>query len=156
MFKKILVALDHSPRDAVLLSYVRQLAALTRAEILLLHVSTGWKAQWQSDLNLADSEEIHEDRAYLDRIQADLHGQGFTARARHAAGNPADEILKAAREEHCDLIAMAIHGHRLLSDVIYGSTITKVRHAAATPIFLVRAGEQDSPPLAPRDEGDQC
>ncbi|MGH9470541.1 MAG: universal stress protein, partial [Terriglobia bacterium] len=60
MFKKILVALDHSRADSILLAYVKQLARLTHAEVLLLHVSTGWKAQWQRDLNLSDSQEMYE------------------------------------------------------------------------------------------------
>lgn len=138
MFKKILVALDHSKADAVLLSQVKELARLTHGEVLLLHVSTGWKAQWQQDLNLTDSDEMHEDRAYLKTLEDELRSEGYIVSARHAAGKPADEILKTAREEQCDLIAMASHGHRLLDDVIYGTTITKVRHAAETPIFLVR------------------
>ena len=33
-----------------------------------------------------------------------------------ARGNPPDEILKTAEHEHCDLIAMTTHGHRLLGD----------------------------------------
>lgn len=138
MFKKILVALDHSPADAILLGYVRDFARLTQAEILLLHVSTGWKAQWQKDLNLTDSEEMREDRAYLKKVEGELQGEGYTVSAQHAAGMPADEILRTSRQEQCDLIAMASHGHRLLHDVIYGTTITKVRHAAEIPIFLVR------------------
>ncbi len=146
MFKKILVALDHSRADAVLLSYVRKLARLTHAEIVLLHVSTGWKAQWQTDLNLTDSEEMLEDRAYLGVVEAELQSEGFGVTARHGMGKPAEEILKTAREEHCDLITMATHGHRLLHDVIYGATITKVRHAAEIPVFLVRASEEEARP----------
>ncbi|MGH9406554.1 MAG: universal stress protein [Terriglobia bacterium] len=138
MFKKILVALDHSRADALLLGYVKDLARLMQSEILLLHVSTGWKAQWQRDLNLTDSDEMQEDRAYLRTVENELRDSGFSVSARHAAGKPADEILGAARQERCDLIAMASHGHRLLRDVIYGATITKVRHAAEVPIFLVR------------------
>lgn len=138
MFKKILVALDHSTADAVLLGQVKELALLMQSEILLLHVSTGWKAQWQSDLNLTDSEEMHGDRAYLKTVEDQLRGEGFTVRAKHAAGSPAREILKTTREERCDLIAMATHGHRLLLDVIYGTTITHVRHASEVPLFLVR------------------
>jgi nucleotide-binding universal stress UspA family protein len=34
---------------------------------------------------------------------------------------------------------MTTHGHRFISDLIYGATITKVRHEADIPIFLVRA-----------------
>ncbi len=139
MFKKILVALDHSKADKALLPHVLELSRLTGAEILLLHVSTGWAAQWQQDLNLSDSPEIMEDREYLQKVEQEVRSLGFTVAARHGAGKPAEEILKAARDEHCDLIAMAAHGHRFLSDVIYGTTITKVRHEADIPIFLVKA-----------------
>lgn len=149
MFKKILIALDHSPADEVLLSHVKDLARLTGAEILLLHVSTGWKAQWQRDLNLTDSQEMHEDRAYLNQVERRLSQEGFRVSARHASGKPADQILRAVREEHCDLIAMATHGHRLLLDIIYGETIEKVRHEAEIPLFLVRGsldeGERSKP-----------
>lgn len=138
MFKKILVALDHSNADAVLLPRVKELARLTGAEILLLHVSTGWAAQWQSNLNLSDSPEMEEDRQYLKGLEQDLLHEGFRVSSRHAAGKPSDEILKFAREEGCDLIAMSTHGHRLLQDLIYGTTITRVRHESEVPIFLVR------------------
>jgi nucleotide-binding universal stress UspA family protein len=140
MFKKILVALDHSKADEALLPKVKELARLTHAEILLLHVSTGWAAQWQTSLNLSDSAEMAEDREYLSRVESELRREGFAVSARHGKGKPAEEILKAAREEQCDLIAMTTHGHRLLSDLIYGATITHVRHEAEVPIFLVRAG----------------
>jgi nucleotide-binding universal stress UspA family protein len=139
MFKKILVALDHSAADAALLPKVKDLARLTSAEILLLHVSTGWAAQWQSDLNLSDSPEMEEDRHYLQKIQEELVSEGFRVFSRHAAGKPSDEILKSAREENCDLIAMTTHGHRWLQDLIYGTTITRVRHESEVPIFLVKA-----------------
>jgi hypothetical protein len=33
---------------------------------------------------------------------------------------------------------MTTQGHRLLSDLIYRTTITKVRHEADIPIFLVK------------------
>src|SRR5215469_15160723 len=124
MFKKILVALDHSNADAVLLPRVKELARLTGGGILLLHVSTGWAAQWQSNLNLSDSPEMEEDRQYLKRVEGDLRAEGFQVSSRHATGKPSDEILKSAREECCDLIAMTTHGHRLLQDLIYGATIT--------------------------------
>jgi nucleotide-binding universal stress UspA family protein len=142
MFRRILAALDHSEADASLLSWVKQLAQLTGAQILLLHVSTGWRAQWQSDLNLADSDEMQEDRAYLRHVEEQLRQEGLQVEARHASGRAADEILKTAREEGCDLIAMATHGHHLLLDIIYGETIEKVRHEAEIPLFVVRPAGQ--------------
>jgi manganese transport protein len=47
--------------------------------------------------------------------------------------------LETARAEQCDLIAMTTHGHRLISDLIHGTTITRVRHESNVPILLVRA-----------------
>lgn len=139
MFKKILAALDNTKADEALLPRVKELARLTHAEILLFHVATGWAAQWQENLNLTDSQEIKEDREYLEKVANELRGQGFTVKVRLSSGEPADEILKSARAENCDLIAMTTHGHRFISDLIYGATITKVRHEADIPIFLVKA-----------------
>jgi manganese transport protein len=139
MFKKILVALDHSKADKVLLPRVKELATLTQAEILLLHVSTGWAAQWQDNLNLSDSQEIKEDREFLEDVAEGLREEGFRVTARHERGEAARAILQTARAEHCDLIAMAAHGHKLIADLIHGTTITKVRHESEIPIFLVKA-----------------
>jgi len=139
MFKKILVALDHSKADNELLPRVKELAKLAQAEILLLHVSTGWAAQWQDNLNLSDSQEIKEDREYLERVAQKLREEGFPVTARHERGEPSRAILKTAREEHCDLIAMAAHGHKLIADLVHGTTITKVRHESEIPIFLIKA-----------------
>lgn len=138
MFKKILVALDHSKADAALLPPVQELARLMKSEIVLVHVSTGWKAQWQKDLNLSDSEEMQGDRAYLRQVEQQFRGEGFKVTACHGKGTPADEIVRIASVEHCDLIAMATHGHRLISDLVHGTTITRVRHETEIPMFLVR------------------
>ena len=139
MFKKILVALDHSKADDFLLPRIKELAQLTHAELLLLHVSTGWAAQWQENLNLSDSREIREDREYLEKISEELRRDNLQVKTHHASGEPARAILRTAESEGCDLIAMTTHGHRLISDLIHGTTITKVRHESNIPLFLVKA-----------------
>ena len=139
MFKKILVALDHSKADEILLPRIKELAMLTHAEVLLLHVSTGWAAHWQDNLNLSDSQEMKEDREYLDSVARRLRAEGLKVMTRHDRGRPSEAILKTARGEGCDLIAMAAHGHKLIADLIHGTTIDKVRHESEIPIFLVKA-----------------
>jgi manganese transport protein len=57
-----------------------------------------------------------------------------------ALGNPPTEILRTAAAQSCDLIAMASHGHKLIGDIIHGSTIEHVRHNTTIPIIVVRAG----------------
>lgn len=139
MYTRILVALDHTPADGSLLPHVEALSRLTGAELLLVHVADGWAAQWQEHLNLADSQEIREDRAYLESIATRLTGDGLRVRPLLTQGDPSREITKIARAQGCDLIAMTTHGHRFIADFWLGSTIDKVRHETEIPLLLVRA-----------------
>jgi nucleotide-binding universal stress UspA family protein len=139
MYTRILVALDHTSADDSLLPHVTELARLTRAELLLVHVADGWAAQWQEHLNLADSQEIREDRAYLETIATRLSNDGLMVRPLLTQGDPSREITKIARAQGCDLIAMTTHGHRFIADFWLGSTIDKVRHDTEIPLLLVRA-----------------
>ena len=142
MYRRILAALDHTEADDVLLPHIRDLARLTGAEVLLVHVADGWAARNFDRLNLVESEEIREDRAYLERTAAALRDTGLTVHMRLAMGDPPREILKLADEEQCDLIAMTTHGHRLIGDILFGSTIEYVRHRCKAPLLVVSAAHR--------------
>jgi manganese transport protein len=137
MFKKILVALENGPADQNIIPYITELALFHDAEILLVHVADGWVARNYDDLQLKESEEMKEDRAYLEKIAHDIKGRGLEVSTRLALGNPPEEILETAEKEGNDLIALTSHGHRFLEDILYGSTIDKVRHKSTIPILVV-------------------
>lgn len=138
MYRRILVPLEHSAADEAILSHVRQLARLCQSSLLLIHVADGWAARNLKPLNLRESEEMRADREYIERCCASLRNDGFEADSLLAGGEPAIEIAAAADRESCDLIAMAVHGHKGLQDVIYGQTANKVRHLTAVPVLMVR------------------
>jgi len=139
MFSRILVAIENSPADRTILDYVQRLARLTNASLLLVHVADGWAARNYDELQLRESEEMIADREYLDRLRQELEAAGFRVEARLAAGDPANELIRLAREEGVDLVAMATHGHRGVSDILHGSTVHHVRHTVEVPVFLVKA-----------------
>jgi nucleotide-binding universal stress UspA family protein len=139
MYARILVPLEHAPADETILTHVRELARRLGSSLVLIHVADGWVARNIKELDLRESEEMREDRAYLEQISARLQGEGLDVDAVLAAGDPAKEIAAAAEREGCDLIAMATHGHRLLEDVVRGSTATALRHITKVPILMVRA-----------------
>ena len=139
MYKQILIPLDNSPVDNVILSHIRPLAKLTGANLVLVHVADGYVARYQKQLNLEDSQEIKEDRLYLERKEKELREEGFQVKAFLGEGDPASEILAVADQEHCDLIAMSTHGHRFLKDVILGSVADNIRHRTDIPILMIRA-----------------
>src|ERR1700733_1728323 len=138
MYRKILVALDTTPSDRALLESVGALASILKAELLLVHVADGWVARNFDQLNLVESQEMKEDWQYLEERAADLRANSaLTVTTRLALGSPSAQILKVAEAEGCDLIALASHGHRLVGDIIHGSTIEVVRHRARIPIIVV-------------------
>jgi nucleotide-binding universal stress UspA family protein len=141
MYKKILVALENSRADQTLLPHVAELAKVHGSDLLLVHVADGFVARNYNQLNLIESDEMKNDRAYLENAAANLRGGGLNIDTYLALGDPAEGILKAAQDRQCDLIAMTAHGHRLLGDLLFGSTINEVRHKAHVPVLLVRAGK---------------
>jgi nucleotide-binding universal stress UspA family protein len=139
MYKHILVAVENSRADRAILNHVEQLARLTGARLLLVHVADGWAARAYDELKLRESEEMQADRAYLDGLRAELASRGIAVEARLAAGDPAKELVRLAEQEHVDLIAMATHGHRFLSDLLHGTTVGHVRHSVKVPVLLLKA-----------------
>ena len=139
MYRRILVAIENSPADRTILTHVSELARLTGAELLLVHVADGWAARNFDQLKLRESEEMQSDRAYLERLRVDLESRGFKVEARLAMGDPATELVKASEELGVDLIAMSTHGHRFIKDILLGATADKVRHLVKVPVLLLRA-----------------
>jgi nucleotide-binding universal stress UspA family protein len=138
MYQHILIPLENSVADDTILSHIKPLARLTGAKLLLVHVADGWVARNFNQLKLAESEEMKEDRSYLEKRNRELTEQGFICDAVLALGEPSDEIIKLAQQKEVDLIAMTTHGHRLVTDLLYGSTADKVRHQVNVPVLLLK------------------
>jgi nucleotide-binding universal stress UspA family protein len=138
MYQHILIPLENSTADETILAHIRPLARMTGARLLLVHVSDGWVARNFNQLQLAESEEMKQDRFYLEKRSRELTAEGFSCEAVLALGEPSDEIIKLAGEKDVDLIAMTTHGHRFVSDLLYGSTADKVRHQVNVPVLLLK------------------
>jgi len=80
MYKKILVALENSRADQALIPHVIELARQFKSELLLVHVADGWAARNYERLQLVESEEMKEDRAYLERMAGELRQNGGFAK----------------------------------------------------------------------------
>ncbi len=139
MYKKILVTLENSRTDEAILRHIELLAKPLGSTLLLVHVADGWMARHRERLNLAESEEMRVDRAYLETVRARFASAGIPAETQLLWGEPADEIVKVAEASGVDLIAMSTHGHRFLADLVYGSTANKVRHTVDIPVLLLKA-----------------
>ena len=139
MYHRILVPVENSSYDERILDHVRQLARYCGASVVLIHVADGWAARNIQQLNLRESEEMRDDRVYIEGLATRLTADGLSAEALLATGDPSAEIAAAAERERCDLIAMSTHGHRFIADLIYGSVANAVRHMTSVPVLLLRA-----------------
>jgi nucleotide-binding universal stress UspA family protein len=142
MYKTILVALENTPTDEVILRHIRGLAKVLGSQLVVMHVADGFVARTQEQLNLEDSQEIRADREYLLRRVAELEGEGFRARSLLGLGDPATQLVAAAKREGADLIAMATHGHKGIEDIVLGSVATGVRHKTEIPVLMVKAARK--------------
>jgi nucleotide-binding universal stress UspA family protein len=138
MYKSILVPVENRETDQTILRHIRSLARLTNAKLILVHVADGWVARNYEQFKLQESDEMRRDREYLSNLENELRSEGFEVRSVLAMGEPATEIIKLARSEPVELIAMTTHGHRFVSDLLYGSTADKVRHSVDVPVLLLK------------------
>ncbi len=137
MYDKILVTLDCTPTDRAIIDHVKQLAKLTHSHLVLLHVADGWAARtYGKD---AVGPEITEDTAYLEKVRAEFQSMDIPAKAELAYGEPVREIVNWVQKNGCDLVAMSTHGHRLLADIVLGTTASRVQHSVSVPVLLLRA-----------------
>ncbi|MBI5836093.1 MAG: universal stress protein [Candidatus Eisenbacteria bacterium] len=137
MYQKILITVDHTPTDRAILDHVKPMAKLMNSRVVLLHVATGWAAQWYGADGV--SEEIREDQAYLEKVKAEFEAEAIPVETHLAFGDPVKEIVRWVQEQGCDLIAMSTHGHRFLADIFLGATASKVQHQVSVPVLLLRA-----------------
>jgi len=137
MYKKILVTLDATPTDRAIIEHIKALAKIMHSTVVLLHVADGWAARmYGAD---AVSPEVTEDKAYLEKIQAEFQSAGIPAESALAFGDPPGEIIKFVQEKGCDLVAMSTHGHRFMGDLFLGTTAPRVQHSVSVPVLLLRA-----------------
>lgn len=136
MYQKILVPVDGTAGDSLILDHVRGLARLTGASLILFHVADGWEARYLG--SGARSPEVQRDTRYLEDLAQRLRDEGYPVESIIGFGDPGREIVRLAAERGCDLIAMSTHGHRFISDILYGSPADHVRHRVTIPVLLLK------------------
>jgi nucleotide-binding universal stress UspA family protein len=153
MFERILVPLDGSVVGEAALPVIDQLIDKldpnSSIEITLIGVITllrHWVVVGEASAPVSYTDE--ELKAIKDRITnnneevaAKIRRSNVIVNTIVATGNAADEILKAADDMKCDLIAMSTHGRSGLRRLAFGSVTDKVLHATHIPVLLVRAPE---------------
>lgn len=107
------------------------------AELTVLHVAS------QAPIIAPNGEAMVWPEDELDRARERLeqvHAKDPLVSMKHqlAEGNPADEILRVARENKADLIVMGTHGWTGLYRLLMGSVAEEVMRKACCPVVTIR------------------
>jgi manganese transport protein len=134
-YRRIVVAVEIAEADQNILNFLRRAQLAPEAELVFVHVAESAASRWLGEQSL-DSES-REDTAALESLAREFSERGTRSFVRLGHGDPAREIARISREERADLLVTGSHGHTGLSDVVFGATISSVRHLVACPILTV-------------------
>jgi manganese transport protein len=106
-----------------------------QTEFYLLHIVETAGARSLGD-KIQDFETT-EDGEQLHKYAAQLRAQGYHISEELGFGDPKKEIPNLVNAFNAQLLVIGTHGHRGLSDIIYGETISVVRHNVNCPVLTV-------------------
>jgi manganese transport protein len=133
--QRVALALDFTNADlSVIPQALRQ--GGKNATYYLIHISETANAQLLG--TEAGDYETELDLDNLKKYKLQIEQWGYQCEIKMGYGRPRKEIARIAKESNADLLVMGAHGHKGISDLIFGSTIDAVRHNLTIPILVVR------------------
>ena len=120
-----------------------ELASNLDGELVLFQAVVEAPLYGEGFLNIRESQKVYSAQRRwaeetLEARAAQLRQAGIKVSWRLQAGVPFEEIVKAAEEEHVDLIVMGTHGRSGLNRVLLGSVAERVIRLAPCPVLTVR------------------
>lgn len=157
MFKKILVALDHSETSTAVFTEAVELAQKLQASLMLVHVLSSYESgdagvpfptppeaygmglsevAWNSYTKRWQAYEA-EGQEKLRGYQQHAQAAGLEAEFSQNTGMPGERICGVARTWDADLILIGSRGRRGLAELLMGSVSNYVTHHATCSVLVV-------------------
>ncbi len=131
----IAIALDFSGGEEQLLAEAIRIAGSSRPRMVLLHVVESPVARALG--TDAGGHEAEADRQRLEALSELLGAQGFEVEWQMEAGDAVEGLARLVEAAGAELVILGGHGHRGLSDLIYGTTAEGLRHRIRASLLVV-------------------
>jgi manganese transport protein len=135
-YSKIGVAIDYGTLTAKVLSHAQMLAKHHGAAMYIFHIVEGVSGQLFG--KEAYDDEARHDQDELEAVAEQVRKLGIEVIPALGYGRVPQQLIKLSQENGIDLLVMGGHRHRWLKDLIFGASISKVRHALAIPVLVVQ------------------
>lgn len=133
--KNVAVTVDFSDADEVALNSAFELGGID-AKYTLIHVVETVGAMIYGDN--VDDHETSVDEKLLEQYKDMLSEKGFTVEIQLGFGKPNKVIPEIINKGNFDILVMGTHGHTGFKDLIFGTTVDKLRHKISIPLFIVK------------------
>ncbi|MEK6780734.1 MAG: Nramp family divalent metal transporter [Bacteroidota bacterium] len=135
LYNRVAVCIDFSEIDSLTIRSALSQGG-EKANYLLIHVvETAGAIVYGSEIaDHESSEDAHALQQYMKQLQE----KNFQVEMRIGYGNPKKNIPKFVNEFNADLLVMGAHGHKLIKDLIFGTTVDTVRHRVNIPVLIVK------------------
>jgi manganese transport protein len=134
-YHKIGISIDFSKNDTDSIRHAIMQGG-KKATYLLIHVvETAGARYYGGDVM---DHETQSDVDNLDQYVAAMVKLGYNAEPKIGYGIAANEIAGIVNKEKLDFMVMGSHGHKVLKDLIFGTTVNKVRHKVNVPVLVVK------------------
>jgi nucleotide-binding universal stress UspA family protein len=138
---RLLVATDGSAHAQCAVALAAHLAGEMRdPEVVVVHVVHIPALAYGAAAEYGALEESLEDagRRYLGHAVEQFAALTVRVTALSRNGDPADEIIRAARDTNAELIVLGCRGRGRVEGLVLGSVSEHVLHGASIPVLIVR------------------
>lgn len=140
-WKKMCCAVDFGDPSRAAMEEAAYLASRLDGDLTLVHVhvppppAAGDVLVSSRGVTLAQAAE---DEEQLERWRVEAErSAGRPVRSQILSGDPAGEVLRYAREEHCDVVVVGTHGRTGLSRAVLGSVAERIARLAPCAVAVI-------------------
>lgn len=133
--KNIAISVDFSSADEVALNNAFELGGI-EAKYTLIHVVETVGAMIYGK-NIEDHETLIDEKL-LNEYKEILAEKGFKVKTKLGFGKPNKVIPEIINKGNFDVLVMGTHGHTGFKDLLFGTTVDKLRHKISIPLFIVK------------------
>lgn len=145
--KKILCAVDLSDISPKIADYAKTLAQLSGASVEVVYVApslsqyVGFHVPPSSIETFVGEIVTGAEQTMESFVEENFHD--VEARGSVTTGYAAEEVLRFAQEQKCDLVIMGTHGRTGIDRILFGSVAEKVVKSAPMPVLTLRPEVQE-------------
>lgn len=133
--KNIAVSVDFSHADEAALNHAFELGGMD-AKYTLIHVVETVGALMYG-IHIHDHETTIDEKLLLEYKKM-LSEKGFNIETELGFGKPNKIIPEIINSGIFDILVMGTHGHTGLKDILFGTTVDKLRHKISIPLLIVK------------------